>query len=103
MYQCVHKSLSNRPIGIIGFVHTGLGFLYEANLGVVSYKLTTVAKQTDQVAFILFVVQSVIEDGTFIKSIPTGSEYSRIAYDILVSHQFAGIGEKSILISQSEG
>lgn len=43
MYQRVHKSLSDRPIGIIGFVHTGLSFLYEANLGVVAHEFTAVA------------------------------------------------------------
>lgn len=43
MYQRVHKSLSDRPIGIIGFVHTGLSFLYEAHLGVVAHEFTAVA------------------------------------------------------------
>jgi hypothetical protein len=42
MYQRVHKSLSDRPIGIVGFVHTGPGFLQEANLGVVAHELTAV-------------------------------------------------------------
>ena len=42
MYQRVHKSLSDRPIGIVGFVHTRSGLLHEANLGVVAHELTAV-------------------------------------------------------------
>lgn len=55
-------------IGIIGFVHTGLSFLYEANLGVVAHEFTAVAQQTDQVAFILQRVQDTRELRTIYRS-----------------------------------